>query len=156
MKTLFIAIIAICLTSCIGEADKKPFDKYLGGKYTLRKLSQQERKTPGSISGDYFLFWGSLSGNGESTERYVGFSWLSKDGEYIMSKVDAENIRIKFDNSATPYVTFGYTEMIALACDESSIQSKLSWLVSNNIDYMVIHCKESDYLQDINIKSINP
>jgi len=158
MKKLFLLLFIATLSSCINtkEIAKNDIDPYLKGNHELRRLSQLERKTPSTLSASYFLFWGSASAKGESIQSYIGFAWENHLGEYVLSKVETTNIRIKFDEKANiPYVTFGYNGE-ELAVYQYDVPAQLSFIVSNRLHYVVIHCREQDYMPEYNIQNINP
>lgn len=154
MKKLLLLPLLWLISSCVER--KVDVDPYLAGNHELRRLSSIERKTPSTLSASYFLFWGSMSGKGESSESYVGFSWKNKSNEYVLSRVESSKVRLKFEQKTDrPYVTFGYDPVI-ISKRTNDVNANLAWIVSSEIDYIVIHCKESDYSPDFNAQDINP
>lgn len=155
MKTFLLAIIAsILLFSCDWKPEQKDFETFFKGNHELRKLSQSEKETY-AISGSYFLFWGSVQG-GNSSVKYIGFSWKSINDEYILSQIPVEKVRIKFDeNAKIPYITFGYSPD-AWVGQTSTVDSHVGNVIETDINYIIIHCKQSDYTSDVKTNEINP
>lgn len=157
MKNLLFALLAtILLFSCNWDKEQKDFERYFKGNKELRRISQQEVKTPQTFSASYFLFFGSAESSGGDKINYIAFSWKNADGEYVLSKVPIEKTRIKFDeNAKTPYITFGYNDEPWVG-NEQSVNADINHQIEINIDYIVIHCRESDYSPNINTQNINP
>lgn len=155
-KLILLALVAICACSCINSEDySKELNEVFSGKHELRRLTNIDVNTSSSISASYFLFWGSAQAKGESSNQFVAFSWRLKNGEYVFSKVNPENIRLIFDNKiSTPYITFGYNPELMYGVDGKPVNSNIPYLVQYQISYIVIHCKESDYTKKININDL--
>lgn len=150
MKKL-IWIPLLCLFGCEAiDKQIKECNDFYGGRHLLRKFSSQEKVTPSSASASYFLVWGSASYKGEEKESYIAFSWKSKTGEYILSKVPMEKVRVKFDNSAkVPYVTISIS-----GCEGNNPNNDLLYIMEYRLNYVVVHCKETDYPTDINVNDL--
>lgn len=157
MRKIFLILLIPFFIGCEASDPNgkiaKEFNSFYGGHHDLRKFSSQEIKTASSASASYFLFWGSASFKGEESSAIIAFSWKSNNGEYILSKIPMSKVRVKFDNNKTaPYVTFSIDKFafmnsgLADECVESTMNYKLN--------YVIIHCKESDYPTDININDI--
>jgi hypothetical protein len=151
-KLLMVAVMATVLSSCIDE--HKDIDKIFSGNHELRRLDYLDIKHPANFGASYFLLFAHASGSGESTEQYISFSWKLKNGEYVLSKVPMEQIRVKFEASAVkPYISFGYNlETIQLG--GRSANSMIPYIVKYGMDYVVVHCRESDYKPKIEINNI--
>jgi len=155
MKKLIFPLLLVVLCSCNFEKEKADFNKVFAGNHELRRLSKQEKTIPSSFSADYFLFFGGASGKGEEKIPSIAFSWKSNNDEYILSRVELRNVRIKFDESTkVPYVTFGYDD------DEyQNTMGNANNQINNEVEYrfryIVIHCKSADYSPNINIQNID-
>lgn len=158
MKKLFILILVPFIMSCTDTSLKgelaKSFNSFYEGNHTLRKFSSQEMKTASSASASYFLFWGSADYKGEGKTTVIAFSWQSKNGEYILSKIPMNKVRVKFDNqNKPPYVTFSIDKYAYMSYDLAD--ESVDYTLQYKLNYVIIHCKESDYPTDVNINDIN-
>lgn len=133
-----------------GEKMKKEFNEYYSGKHELRKFSSQERTTASSMSASYFLFWGSASGKGEEKVTYIALSWKNNKGEYILSKIPMEKVRVKFDESVTtPYITLSIEYDYRQKADED-----VTYVMEYRLNHIVVHCKSKEYPTDISINDL--
>lgn len=155
MKLLFIILAALVLCSCNFDKEKADFNKVFAGNHELRRLSKQEKTIPSTFSADYFLFFGSASGKGESKIPSVAFSWKSNNDEYILSRVDLSKVRIKFDEKAAiPYVTFGYEDEEYINTNGHA-NNNINDEVETRFRYVTIHCKSADYSPSVNVQNID-
>ena len=157
MKKLIILILAPFILSCQSANadgdDAKSFNQFYEGKHNLRKFSSQEMKTAATASASYFLFWGSAQYKGDEKNTVIAFSWQSKNGEYILSKIPMSKARVRFDNQdKSPYITFSIDKYAFRG--KRNADETVEETINYYLNYVVIHCKESDYPTDVNINDI--
>jgi hypothetical protein len=111
------------------------------GTHPLRKLSTNS-KTTGKISGDWFLFFGGLNGE-MNTTTIVRFAWMLKDSSYCISSLPIDKIRIKFGYNETPTIKFRW--------ESWSLELPTQEIMDKHIFYAVITCREEDWPKDITL-----
>lgn len=133
MKKLILLITLIALAGCNNET---PLGQMLRGEHQIRAITT-DKDLQGNISGAYFLFVGQMSGD-VSTITKLRFAWLGNDGNYIISDIPVNKIRIKIDNSKEiPTVKFKW-----IGCFRTDTESFDKYLL-----YALIICKEKDMPQ---------
>ena len=135
MKYIIGIILLLALT---GYADE------ICGPYKLRKFVVKDEKS-GAISGSYFLFMGSISGNYKESEKAM-FSWQRENGGYQISKVEVEKICVFITNVENPYVIF----MFPHEYDDYAKRKYFERLVEE-VD---IYCKDTDYPSELKISNL--
>lgn len=147
--TLFIFVVTICaLSSCETPSERVNFmEVKFGGDHKLRRLSSNVVKNTSSSSKFFLVYYKKTERS--KVEKFVYFSWLDNEGNYITSEVPSTKVRVRLDDSVEePYVYFGYSNCIS--CDDGDME----FIFDYNIKYIVVVCKEEDYPVDINIDSI--
>jgi len=150
-KVIFIGIVVLlfqCLTSCgpprDNHEDVSKTGELLQGEHMLRRF-KVKTTTESRWSASYFLIAGG-AGGGTFTETAVSFSFQLPDSTYAMAVLPFQKIRVKIDSTITePYVTFRW--------DRSSVES-ISYIMSYEVQYMVVHCKEEDFPMDVQIDQL--
>lgn len=151
MKKLAIILLAFIVSSC-GEMreDKKEqtyFEKEFSGKHTLRSFKVRE-SSQSSFSASYFLIFGGASGSSEQMTK-VRFAWKMNSGTYAISEIEANRIRVAFnDTIQTPYITF-YSKYPDWDEDLNSVMDRI-----NQIGYITVYCKEEDFPMEINLNQL--
>jgi hypothetical protein len=113
MKYLFV-LLSLLLISCdTNEKNDYWLNKYnecvkspLEGKHEIRKLFEYTEKGTSHNSGGFFLLFGNFSSSTNSDKQYIKFAWKQWNNTYIISKIDLNKIRIKFEKCKQPYVIF--------------------------------------------------
>lgn len=149
---LVITGLTIGLRQCEKEnteiADKREtaFIQTFSGNHELRKL-KVNKETNSEWNASYFLIGGSASGKTLSDTK-VSFSWKLNNNEYIISDIRLNKIRLVLDDSVkNPYIKFKYKNTNV---DIDNIQLVIDYY----IDYVVVHCKESDFPVELNINEL--
>lgn len=148
---LFIGIMCVF----IFEGDEKyrrkhkvhasDYTKELAGRHLLRKFKVKNIQSS-SLSAGFFLIAGGASSQ-SSEEINVTFSWMNRNGDYIISDLPKEQIRVRIDNTVKhPYVTFQPGEWKSI----DQIYKNLYFTIS----YMTIHCSEKDYSYEVNLNNL--
>lgn len=141
-----LAVISIIALIAISNVQIKEPQKIQGskaeeifaGEHRLRKLAV-ETNLEGKVSERYFLFIGGLEGT-VKTISSVKFAWQMNDGTYAISSLPIEKIRVNLDESAeAPTIKFRWQAYHALA------PPLLENLMKNNVMYVVVTVKESDW-----------
>ena len=145
LLALFLNSSFFCLSSC-GEAKKSKTELIFEGQHELRKFNvKTEEGTRWSAS--YFLIGGGGSGY-SYTDTKVTFAWKMNTGEYALSELRMAKIRVKIDSTIqNPYITFRWSA--------TRHERTLEHLMSSNVNYIVVHCKEEDFPSDVNISELN-
>lgn len=151
---LSIFILLLSMAGCICEQNAESSDDFFAGPHELRKMVNLFT-TESNLCGGFFIFMGSISGNGSSQIR-VTFSWKAKNGEYITTTLDVENIKIKLNENIKEPVVYFSTKV--KYSDSSAISEP--WRINSNIKYATVECKSEDWKVDVslpmeNIKNIN-
>jgi hypothetical protein len=116
------------------------------GTHELKKFNVKTDKSSNWRAG-YFLIAGAASGR-TSEKTVVSFSWQMWSGEYVMSQMDWDKCRVKIDSTVqVPYIKFHWVP-------NDYAPNDISYHISANVNYMVIHCKEEDFPTDINITEL--
>lgn len=150
---MIICMITLTPVGCYFDHQKefiqeREYIKETAGRHLLRKF-RVKTTTSSSWSAGFFLIAGGASGR-TSEGLNITFSWMNRNGEYILSDLPKEKIRIKIDNAIRhPYVTF--------APHEGGGAGSLEMMYSNlkyGILHMTIHCNEKDYTTEINLNEL--
>lgn len=144
---LFILATGLIITGCNYERPAprpSPVEDILKGEHKLRKMTERA-EVNSKISGSFFLFVGSLNGTSK-TDVSVKFAWQMNDGIYAISSIPLEKIRINPDEKATiPTIKFCWRpNQVARASDIQKI-------IDNDVYYVVITAKESDWPMQVNL-----
>lgn len=152
MKKYLLLTLAcvVFLTACNGSKEpyQSPASEELSGTHILRRFAAREVTTTSShSSGGFFLVFGGYSSNSTTTQQIkVKFAWLNNEGEYVLSELPINKIRVKVDSTInTPYVKFKWTERSFMY----DIEDPMSPVI-----YMVVTCKEEDFPINIDINSL--
>ena len=145
LKRLLFIILILNLFSC-NDLYKNSTRDFLNGSHELRKFNVVTKEGTRWSAG-YFLIGGSASG-GTFKKRKVSFSWKSKTGEFIISEIEINKIRVRINDSIekptveffSNYLPNGY---------ESEMDRVINW-----VDYIILTCKEKDYPISINITDL--
>ena len=145
MKNIFVILIAILiLSSCEVNRGLSPTGKILQGEHILRKF-KVVHETGTRWSGSYFLIGGSASGGSYSSTK-ISFSWKMNTGEYAISEMPLNEIRVHLDSTiTTPYIKFHWKPG-----NNENLQQILSW----KVNYMVVYCREEDFPMDVRITDL--
>ena len=154
MKTriiLLLCAIATCiaLQSCSGcshESKKSRQERIFEGSHKLRRFSTRENNVSEShSSGGFFLFMGGYSSSSNSySEITVKFALLDNEGNYVLSELSYDKIRVHIDSTVTtPYVKFNWHTYPCYGFD-----------LMCSINYMVVYCREEDFPSAIDINSL--
>lgn len=142
------AILAAC-AACARPPDVAM--PILNGEHRLRKMTTAKH-AEGHVSGSFFLFSGSVSGDME-TRLKVMFSWEMNDGTYAITTLPAEMIRIRLDDSAEqPTIRYAW----------APYRSNYAWneplqvLIDEQVKYAVVTCKSEHWPTDISLPLNNP
>lgn len=145
---LLLGIILIIL-SCISNPEFKEINKIYGDKYELRKFNVKTT-TSTEAFGYFFIIVGEY--NSKTTESTnARMYYKNYIGQYEFLEMPLNKVQIKIDTLVTiPYITFDYNkdsffDMIVNDSDNN-----------NYLPYMkiIIHCKESDFMPEINIADL--
>lgn len=146
MNRIFILLVISLLISCDGVDKACQNCSQFEGTHLLRKfkvVSESGEKWGAS----YFLLGGSASG-GTYVNNKISFSWQVSSGEYAISEIDLNRVRVKIDSTVTkPYVTFKLDEDVYY---NRSIQD----VMLLDVDYMIVHCREEDYPVNVQIDTL--
>jgi hypothetical protein len=152
LLALVISIVVITGKQCDKEAadiaDKREtaFIQTFSGNHELRKL-KVNKETNSEWNASYFLIGGSASGKTVSDTK-VSFSWKLNNNEYIISDIALDKIRLVLDDSVkNPYIKFKYKNTNVNIDD-------IQLVIDYYIDYIVVHCKESDFPVELNINDL--
>lgn len=149
LNILVFATILLSLFHCTRERTPRvsKTDKILRGKHKLRRF-KVTTETRSQWSGSYFFIVGNASGKSYQ-ERKVAFSWLNNKGEYIISEIPLDKIRVKVDSTViNPYVEFNWESY------PNHGDTYMNWIMEDNVNYIVVHCKEEDYPVEIRIDEL--
>jgi hypothetical protein len=122
------------------------------GNFEIKKFNTYDTKGAW-LHGSFFLGCGSIDG-GTTDEHMVSFCWKDRDGEYIVSKINVNNIKVKIEPGLTkPYLIFigrFKTDGWKNADDTNDVND---WF-NTYMTMVVIHCNEDDFKTDVNINSL--
>lgn len=147
----FIASICLLFYSCtIDLADPKASDAetILKGTHPLRRMVPTE-ETNSNLSGGYFLFYGGIKGETQTSQR-VKFAWLMNDGiSYPISSLPLEKIRVQF-NDTISIPTIRYRWRWA----NQGIEDVQHYM-DHFVHYAVVTVREEDWPVQINLPMSN-
>jgi len=139
--------------SCKSRETVDEMSELLEGQHKLRKLNIRNSQES-SLSGSFFLGIGSVSGSSSTIEK-VKFSWELPNGQFAISTFETSKIRIEFDSTVLePLIRFelkdnrGYVRRFNLDYVNDS------YGFYHQIKYVVIFCKEEDYIIDLNLNDL--
>lgn len=146
MKKLYLLLLLPLMLSCGGNSDgMSEVGKMLKGEHELRKFKVKTEEGY-AAHGSYFLFSGGFSAGTYKNEK-VTFSFQLPDSSYAMAEMSFEDIRVKIDSTIKrPYVTFNW--------NPGSNVTNMRWVFQDNVNYMVVHCKEEDFPYEVNITDL--
>lgn len=124
-------MISICIVGCHAPKKERPQTSNIGfalqGWHNIHQISSDKSES-GSYSANYFLFFGSSSGQ-MSSQTTVSFSWLGNDGDYRYSTLPLSKIRVELDEKAmSPIVKFRWTTYRS-DCDANSLDSCIIYAI---------------------------
>jgi hypothetical protein len=157
-KLLLLVLVIVCFgclfTIGIGSQNnlrdqyREQVESVLEGEHPLRKMAERS-ETNSTTSGNFFMFAGIGGGgiSGESkTDIYVKFAWKMNDGDYALSSLPFEKIRVRFDEKiVTPNIKFRWHRWTWGRVPE------IQELMEKNISYAIITVKESDWPIQVNL-----
>lgn len=142
--TLIIILTSLTIISCKRTEKESATGEILKGDHELRRF-KTTTKDESSFSGSYFLIAASTSGKTTKNTKAT-FTWLMNNGEYAISEIELQKIRIRIDSTADiPYVKFHWI---------GSNSKNLKHIFSYYVNYMVIVCKEEDYPMEIDLDNL--
>jgi len=150
---LVIGIMAgVCLfLTWAHDVNKGQYDTYMntyfGTTHQLMRFKTHS-DTSSRWSGGFFLVLGGASG--ETSNRVsVRFSWRMNNGEYMVSCVPMEKIRVKINNSVRiPTVTFGirdYDDAPHIRTDREPDQ----YIIDHCIYKVIVTCTSDQWPLDV-------
>lgn len=128
-------------------------NELFAGRFEIKKFNVYDSKGAW-LHGSFFLGSGSIDG-GTTDDHMVSFCWRARNGEYIVSKIKVENIKVDVEPGLQKsYLTFIGSFMDPPvpgdAVDTVNINKSFEGLMS----MIVIHCNEQDFQTDVNINSL--
>ena len=129
-------ITFLLISACYSENEIKKYDDMYGGKYELRKFNVRT-STENTSSAFFFMFIGGYTSN--TTEvTHVRYYFKNYKGDYEFGNTHLNMINIRIDNTITqPYLTYDY---------------HLDGFFT--IDKVILHCRDSDFIPEININNL--
>jgi hypothetical protein len=123
------------------------------GEFEIKKFNVYDSKGAW-LHGSFFLGSGSIDG-GTTDDHMVSFCWKARSGEYIVSKIKVENIKVKIEPGLQkPYITFlGSFIDPPIAGDEVDTVN-INKTFEQVMTMIIIHCNEDDFKTDVNINSL--
>lgn len=142
---LYVLSLLLLLASCGKKHEKhSKANAILKGNHELRRF-KVATKDGYRWSAGYFILAGSAHGETYNSTD-AAFSWKLNTGEYAISQININRIRVLIDNNVDiPYVKFNWSR---------SNTSHLQILMSDYVNYMVVVCKEEDYPVNINLNEL--
>ena len=141
--TIYVLLLTVFI-ACKKEKSTSRTGKILEGKHKLRRFKTSTEEGY-RWSASYFLISGGASGETYKDTK-ASFSWEMNTGEYAISEIELGKIRIKIDSTVTePYITFNWSR------DRSS---DIEYIFKWRLNYMLITCKEEDYLINIDLTQL--
>jgi len=125
------------------EKRNSEIDRFFEGEHNLEELSIYNEKE--SHSG-YFLLCGS-SKSYESNK--VLMLWQMNNGEYSISKIPLDKVRLSFKDVKTPSIKFKYYYNSEIHKNDCQFN------VDYNVIYVLITCNKKDWSLKEGIKNIN-
>lgn len=134
--------------------------------HNIRKMFPKEitsSESSSKWSAGYFLIAGGASGTSNSTtttQTIVTFAWENTNGEYVISNLPVNRLRLKFVESlANPKVTFQIKEEARSALSgaygsytmKKNYRNDISQFINQNVAYAVIYCKQTDWPVDVKL-----
>ena len=147
MKYILILLTTLLLTSC---SNKETVDFLNKQQFKLKKFNVKEENK--STSSAYFLLIGGSYSSETVSQTSVRFYFLNHKKQYQFHKVLLEDVRIVTDSMITePYIQFMFYD----GALDSYIGNPLDMkLVYDHAYLVIIHCKESDFVTDLNINNL--
>ena len=133
-------LILLLMPAC--TTDKKSFPEE-SVKHLLRKFNVKTSISE-HTSAYYFLVMGGYSSS-KNEQKKVRFYFQNCLGEYQFLELELKQIRIKTDTTKNPYVIM-HMGRNNMSCQEIEYDFQ--------INYVTIHCKESDFQPEININDL--
>ena len=146
---IFILCILIFCTSCNMQPDLlKKANAAFAGNHDIKKLNPKNTADY-KLHGSFFLGIGNIDGGIEYKDD-VSFCWKGNDGSYRFTKINLSILKIKIDSTDKPYVTFQIKPFLPLSnCDYDS-----DCYFHESIDYVILHCNENSFKEDIQINNL--
>jgi len=149
LRNVLLALCILCgivLFACISNPEFKEINKKYGDKYELRKFNVKTSSTTES-SGYFFIIVG---GYDSKTKELTNAKMYFKNyiGQYEFLEIPLSKVLIRTDSLVTiPYITFDYTKdsFFNMIMNDSENRNYLPYMK------IIIHCKESDFMPEINI-----
>lgn len=146
-----LGIVCLFLSNCTIEHKEKPISdagKLLSGTHPLRRMVSAS-ETNSNLSGGYFLFFGGMSGETQ-TSQLVKFAWLMNDGvSYSISSLPLEKIRVQFnDTISIPTIKYNYARK-NLGLED------VQYYMDHFVHYAVVTVREQDWQVQINLPLSN-
>ena len=144
MKKIYIIFILLStlLTSCDENNCDKQYNESLKqykGTHVLRKIASNSSQKS-SISGGYFLFGGSISGESKTVTN-IKFCFQNNQGDYEFKTIDYNDLRVHLDSTIqNPYIVFKLSD-IRFYCNA-------------DIEYVTIYCRDEDFPKNLEIKNL--
>ena len=139
---IFFLLIGLLLASC-GEQPMSYSGKILQGEHSLRRMSEFTQTNSG-FSGFFIICYGGVEGSTENIES-VRFAWKMNDGNYAISTLPIEKIRLRIDNKIeTPTIKFRWTRT-------NNLDPDLQAMIDLQVIYAVVTVKGSDWPIQVNL-----
>lgn len=114
----------------------------LKGPYSLRRFRVFDQ-VDGKSHSSFFLIGGSTF-TAIDVDRKIGFYWLSHEKQYIYTVLKMTDVRVVIDSTAhIPFIEYEFYDY--------KFDHRVEYNIKENLYYCLIHTKESDFPQDVNL-----
>ncbi len=152
VTALFSILLGSLISSCNSE-DLDEMSEILDGKHKLRKLNVRQLHES-NFSRGFFLGIGGISGSSKEIEK-IRFSWELPNGQYVVSTFPISKVRIQLDSTANkPSIQFNLREKNTRIRKFDLDKINSDYYFYYEIKYVVIFCKQEDYIIDLNINDL--
>ena len=153
--TLFGSLIAWGMAS--SEKDNKRAEQLVyqlfAGRFEIKKFNVYDSKGAW-LHGSFFLGSGSIDG-GTTDDHMVSFCWKARNGEYIVSKIKVEDIKVDVEPGLQkPYLTFLGAFKNPPVYEDNVDTVNINKSFEQIMSMIIIHCNEQDFQTDVNINSL--